>query len=123
MCIPQCLSTSHTFTHMHFTYIVHTYIRAYIRMSVHHTCLLSCMCVLLPAVCDDGASVERVQFVHSANQLQDGNGLLWDSKVRPSGVMQLLDLALLLAVLLKGDRGGVGVTRGCGGRGHRLRWE
>ena len=80
-------------------------------------------CTYVPAVCNNGANVGRVEFVHSSNQLQDGNGLLWDAKVRPSGVMKLLDLALLLAVLLKMGvvEVGEGVwwkwARGCGGSG------
>ena len=58
--------------------------------------------VCVPAVCDNGASVRRVELVHSANQLQDGNGLLRNTKVRPGDVVKLLNLTLFFAVLLKG---------------------
>ena len=79
----------------------HTVVCTYVYMSSHsfNACHLG---VCVPAVCDNGASVRRVELVHSANQLQDGNGLLGNTKVRPGDVVKLLNLSLFFAVLLKG---------------------
>ena len=93
-----------------------TYIRTYIR--TYCTYILSsfvqmfaqCTYVLLPAVSNNGAIFGSVEIIHTANKLQDGDGLFWDSKVRPGDVVQLLNLTLLFAVLLQRE--------GCGGSGH-----